>query len=479
MTYAVTLPDRGTYDAWRAAARVALSHRVGPEQIDWTGGGGLFAGADLPGEAGAHRVSVPQAFLKLAESVIWHSDPERLPLLYHALWRIDWREGDPLSQADPLGRRLHLMDKAVRRDIHKMHAFVRFRELPAHGPRRRFAAWFEPEHNTLEPGSSFFAKRFGDMDWMIATPRLTAQFEDGVLRFGPAGQRPDLPDDASEALWATYFANIFNPARVKLDAMRAEMPKKYWKNLPETKAIPGMLKDAEARVDRMRAAGATAARPGAAAISTRYRAAMPQAPDLPATLDDAHRAALHCRRCALCEAATQTVRGEGAPDAALMIVGEQPGDQEDLQGRPFVGPAGQVLHRAMATAGLAADRVWLTNAVKHFKFTPRGKRRLHVTPERTEVEQCRWWLGLELGFIRPRVTLALGATAAFALTGDAGALTARRGRVETGLHGGPVLISWHPSYILRLPDANQRQAAERALIEDLALAQRIADDCRA
>ena len=145
-----------------------------------------------------------------------------------------------------------------------MHAFVRFRELPSDTPRRSFAAWFEPEHNTLEPGSSFFAKRFADMDWLIATPRLTAQFRDGVLDFGPAGARPDLPDDASESLWATYFANIFNPARIKLDAMRSEMPMKYWKNLPETRLIPEMLKDAEARVQRMREAGASAARPGSA-----------------------------------------------------------------------------------------------------------------------------------------------------------------------------------------------------------------------
>jgi DNA polymerase len=259
---------------------------------------------------------VPQTFVQLATSVIWHSDPERFALLYQALWRLDRHEGTPLSQADPLGRRLHLLAKNVGRDIHKMHAFVRFREVPAHGQRRRFAAWFEPEHNTLEPGSTFFAKRFADMDWMIATPRLTAQFAGGKLTFGPAAPRPDLPDDASENLWATYFANIFNPARVKLDAMRSEMPKKYWKNLPETRLIPEMLKDAEARVQRMHAAGASQVRAGSAAISTRYRAAMPQVPDLsaalPETLGQARTAAMTCQRCALCAAATQTVWGIGA-----------------------------------------------------------------------------------------------------------------------------------------------------------------------
>lgn len=471
MSFAVALPRRGIFDAWRAAARVAISHRIPPEKIDWTGAGGLFAASPLPQARGPHQARVPQGFVGLAGSVIWHSAPERLALLYQALWRIDRDEGDPLSHLDPLGRRLNLMAKAVGRDIHKMHAFLRFRELPSDG-RRRFAAWFEPEHDTLEPGSRFFARRFADMDWMIATPRLTARFENGRLTFHPGGTRPDLPEDASEALWATYFANIFNPARIKLDAMRSEMPRKYWKNLPETRLIPEMLKDAESRVERMRQAGASAPRPGAAAISTRYRAAMPQAEALPATLDEARAAALQCRRCRLCETATQTVWGEGLPGAALMIVGEQPGDREDLEGRPFVGPAGRLLRQAMAGAGIDPAQVWLTNAVKHFKFAPRGKRRLHQNPHRQEILHCRWWLGLELAFIRPRVVLALGASAAFALTGDGAPLGPRRGRLETGLHGGPVLISWHPSHILRLRENAAQARAREEMAGDIAVAWR-------
>jgi probable DNA metabolism protein len=470
LSYAVDLPDTGTLEAWRAAARIAISHRIAPDLIDWTGGGGLFAASPLPEEQGPHQAKVPVAFFDIAKSAIWHKSPDRAALLYQALWRIDGRIGDPLSAADPLGRRLQLLAKNVRRDIHKMHAFVRFRELPSDGPRRRFAAWFEPEHHTLEPGAPFFAKRFADMDWMIATPELTAHFEGGKLRFGPAAARPDLPDDASEGLWATYFANIFNPARIKLDAMRSEMPKKYWKNLPETALIPAMLKDAEARVERMRAAGSTPARPGAAAISTRYRAAMPQVVALPDSLDQAREAALQCRRCGLCEKATQTVWGQGAPDSALMIVGEQPGDREDLEGVPFVGPAGQVLHQAMAEVGIDPAAVWLTNAVKHFKFTPRGKRRIHQSPDRAEVDHCRWWLGLELGFVQPRLTVALGATAAYALTGNGAPMQDRVGQIEAGLHEGPVLVTWHPSYILRLRDAVAQDKARQDLLAALAQA---------
>ncbi|MBB3810673.1 UdgX family uracil-DNA binding protein [Pseudochelatococcus contaminans] len=466
MTYSITLPERNTLSAWRDAARRAISHRIAPGDIDWNGEGSLFAAGPLPDSSGPHEARVPPAFLKLAGSVIWHASPDRFAMLYEALWRLDRQKGDPLSQADPLGRKLYLMAKSVGRDIHKMHAFVRFRELPG-GQRRSFAAWFEPEHHTLEPGSAFFVKRFGDMDWLIATPRLTARFEDGRLSFAPGSARPDLPEDASEALWATYFTNIFNPARIKLNAMRSEMPKKYWKNLPETRLIPDMLADAEARVARMREAGATKPRTGAATVTARYRAAMPQADDIPTTLGEAREAALQCRRCNLCEAATQTVWGEGTPHAQSMIVGEQPGDREDLEGRPFIGPAGQLLRTIMAETGNEPASVWMTNAVKHFKFTPRGKQRLHKNPDKGEIDRCRWWLGLELSFIRPRMTIALGASAAFALTGDDRALAARRGTIETGLHGGPVLISWHPAYILRLRNPQQQAEARHELSADL------------
>jgi DNA polymerase len=470
MTFVVSLPEQGTLTAWRAAARRAISHRIAPDKIDWSGGGGLFHGDPLPDGEGPHSARVPSDFIDLLGSVIWHSETERFDLLYRALWRLDARDANPLSQTDPIGHRLHLMAKSVRRDIHKMHAFVRFRELAPHGDRRSFGAWFEPEHNALEPGVGFFVKRFSDMDWVIATPKLTACFEAGRLTFAEGGRPQNMPADASEELWATYFANIFNPARIKLDAMRSEMPKKYWKNLPETQLIPAMLEQAEARVRRMHAAGAASPRPGSAAISRRYRAALPQPREVPLTLADAQAAAAQCRRCGLCEAASQTVWGRGPNDAAIMIVGEQPGDQEDLCGEPFVGPAGTLLRSIMSQAGLAPENAWLTNAVKHFKFTPRGKQRLHKNPSRSEIEHCRWWLRLELALIQPRITLALGASAAFALTDDDSPVSQRRGRVETGLHGGPVLVSWHPSYILRSPDPQVQARLKLELSADIATA---------
>ena len=462
----VDLPRFGRLDAWRDAARQLASNRVAPGNVAWADAdspAGLFE-ADPPPPSGPHPVMASKDFLDLARTVSSHSDPERWALLYAALMRLQDDRGFIANPADPLTDRLGRMAKSVRRDIHKMHAFVRFHELPSDGPRRSFGAWFEPEHPILEAGTPFFAKRFADMDWLIATPEGTARFDGAALVFDPPAPRPNLPADASHALWQTYFANIFNPARIKTNAMRSEMPVKYWKNLPETGLIAQMLADAPRRVQAMRDAGASTAPGFAAKVTARIRQAPDETP--PQDLGAAAAQASRCTRCDLCHAATQTVWGKGDPAAPLMIVGEAPGDQEDLQGRPFVGPAGQLLHRVMDQAGLDPARVWMTNAVKHFKFTPRGKRRIHQTPNATEVKQCRWWLDLERRLVQPKLTLAMGATAAFALTGDNRPLTPRRGMVETTLDGGPVLLTWHPSLILRL-DPTRAEEARHQFAADL------------
>lgn len=252
--YRVELPMLGFRAVWQNAARTLASHRIAPEHVEWVRGGGasLFAASPMPAEIGPHKVTAPSHFIQLAQSVICNSDPEAPALAYQALCRHQENRAALSNPADPLTQRLERLTKAIRRDIHKMHAFVRFREIEGGNTRRRFGAWFEPDHLILEPATPFFAKRFADMDWMISTPQGVAHFEDARLSFHPAAGRPDLPDDASEALWKTYFANIFNPARVKISAMKSEMPVKYWKNLPETRAIPEMLAAAEARVQKMR-----------------------------------------------------------------------------------------------------------------------------------------------------------------------------------------------------------------------------------
>jgi DNA polymerase len=185
-----------------------------------------------------------------------------------------------------------------------------------------------------------------------------------------------------------------------------------------------------------------------------------------------------CTRCHLYKNATQTVFGEGPADAALMLIGEQPGDQEDLAGRPFVGPAGKVLDRALEAAGIKREAIYITNAVKHFKNEPRGKRRLHKKPDTSEIDACRWWLDNELALIEPAVAVALGATAARAVLRKALSINANRGRLIALPNGGNALITVHPSYLLRLQEARDKRREFDLLVKDLHFAAEAARKAR-
>jgi DNA polymerase len=184
----------------------------------------------------------------------------------------------------------------------------------------------------------------------------------------------------------------------------------------------------------------------------------------------ARREAAGCTRCPLHAQATQTVFGEGPDHAAVMIVGEQPGDAEDLAGRPFVGPAGQVLDRVSQEAGIDRQTVYVTNAVKHFKFEPRGKRRIHQKPNAGEIQKCRWWLTQEVELVQPRLVIAMGKTALYGLTGFDGRLADQRGRVMEWEGGRHLVATVHPSYLLRLPDRTMQERETARFRADLVMA---------
>jgi uracil-DNA glycosylase len=187
----------------------------------------------------------------------------------------------------------------------------------------------------------------------------------------------------------------------------------------------------------------------------------------PASLSELAQAESSCRRCPLYEFATQVVPGEGAIGARLMLVGEQPGDREDLKGKPFVGPAGRVLDEALEAAGIARDETFVTNAVKHFKHEERGKRRLHKRPNAYEVERCRWWLDNERRLVKPRVIVALGVTAAQSLLGKSVTISRLRGQPQRLADGVPAVVTIHPSLLLRLRDEGEKRAEFARLVADL------------
>ena len=460
--HSVRLEREDDFHGWREAARSLLLARIPPEQVDWQteqSGGDLFAAPPqaLPSPVISAQPAVPRKFLELARMAALHSAPDRHDLLYRLLWRLQREHGALEDRVDPLVRRLHLLAKEVRRDIHKMRAFLRFRSID--DPQgERFVAWFEPAHHILRANAAFFVNRFAAMRWIILTPEGSLDWDGATLREGPPADRRDAPSgDELEALWGDYYAAIFNPARLNRRAMLKEMPRKYWANMPETALIPQLIAGARSREDKMVDAGSDL-------FADTQR---------PASLAAIGADIQICRRCPIGCNSTRAVAGEGPQRAPLMIVGEQPGDTEEMEGRPFVGPAGRLLRAALERSGIDESAAYVTNAVKHFKFSPRGKRRIHETPTAREIDICRWWLDSERQLIQPRLILALGASAARGVLGKTVSIGRQRGQPVALTEDAELWVTAHPSYLLRLRDDARERESER-FAEDLkAVAERL------
>ena len=459
-------------DGFRRAARELFALGVPPEQVNWS----ICEGADrslldqvslpvVPAVAVAEAVplTVPPAFVDLLESVILHRDPQRFGLLYRLLWRL---QREPSLRRDPLDpdwMHAQRMAHAVQHALHKMKAFVRFRPIdrgPADPPLH--VAWFEPEHHVVEAVAPFFAARFATLRWAILTP-LRSVFWDGErLALGAPARRDQAPPaDAGERLWLTYYEHIFNPARLKLAMMKKEMPVRYWKNLPEAALIAPLAAAAHARSSAM-----VESPPTEPARRIRRQLAPVAAVGPLPSMDETRAAASRCNDCPLHADATQVVFGEGPLQPALMFVGEQPGDHEDLRGRPFVGPAGQLFDRALTELGMSRGDHYVTNAVKHFKHELRGTRRIHKTPAQEEAAACLQWLEREIALVQPRAIVALGATAARSVLNRSVAVLRERGQWLRRDDGLPVLVTLHPAALLRM-HAPERDAAYADWLADL------------
>ncbi|MCA1653626.1 MAG: TIGR03915 family putative DNA repair protein [Sphingomonadales bacterium] len=418
-TMRVTLAAEDDFEGWRDAARGLAEAGVPGSAIVWQVEGGekdLFGGDDSPRPpAPAPSFAVPRRFVDLARSAICHSDPERFSLLYAMLLKLSGNKRAMEDRADPLLDRLERLAKEVRRDVHKMHAFIRFREVDG-GEGPRFVAWFQPDHHIVRHAAGFFVRRFTSMRWSILTPELSIHWDDAILRESPGATRADAPDgDPIEETWKTYYASIFNPARLKVKAMTREMPKKYWRNMPETALVGSLIAGAQGREAAM----------------IERSAAMPMAGgNLQASWQALRDEAKRCTRCDLYKCGTQTVFGEGPLNASIITT-------------------------------------YVTNAVKHFKFVLRGKKRIHSKPDTSEIDACRWWQEQERGVIRPALTVALGATAARSLTGKTLTISRARETPLTLADGSECWITVHPSFLLRIPEEDRRREERARFVDDL------------
>jgi len=433
----IVLAGETDWQGWRLAARQLILAGIEPNEVAWSVGG---TGDVVPEATGGFQL--PRALVTLASIAIQAREPDRFGLLYSLVWRCHGGEKLMEDDVDPdvaLARRLAL---AVRADAHRMRTNLRFmpvlhkarpgdREPGPDDAGRRFLGWFAPAHFVLPANARLLARRFPDLAFSIVTPDGSAHWDHSALRFG-AGLRHVQDDETLLAWWDTHRERVLDDA-------------------VEGTAVP----EAEALDE------------------------VPHSPDRPAlgpvvvssepdpALGRAVKDAAACHRCPLYEPATQTVFGEGPAGAAVMFLGEQPGDQEDTIGRPFVGPAGQMMDRAMEEAGIDRRTVYVTNAVKHFKFTPRGKRRIHQTPETPEIQACAFWLDVERAQVRPRLLVLMGATAARAVLRRAVTISRERGRPIEMEDGQTVFVTVHPSFLLRVPDAAAKAREYAAFVHDL------------
>jgi len=366
--------------------------------------------------------------VQLAGLVVQAREAARFDLLYRLIWRaqagalaLDDRTDAELARARGLAL-------AVRAEGHRLRAQLRYLAIEG-----RYVGWFEPIHHVLEGAAPLLARRFPDVAVSVLTPGASAHWDASGLRFGPAAETAAVPNDAGlEAYWRGYGAEMLAASRPETSIPEAEpLVEDPW---PPDRAPLGPVV--------MAAAGDSG-------------------------VAQAAREAAECRRCPLYGPATQTVFGEGPAGARMVFVGEQPGDQEDVVGRPFVGPAGQMLDRALVEAGIDRRSVYVTNAVKHFKFTPRGKRRIHQTPDAEEVRACAFWLDVERVRLRPELIVLLGGTAARAVLGRAVTIGRERGRPIRLSETETAFVTVHPSFLLRVPDEEAKRREYRAFVEDL------------
>jgi uracil-DNA glycosylase len=457
---------------FRAAVHALVAANIAPDAVRFcvpsTDQAALFDDAQvLPSETllNSPPIALPAGFVALCETIVMHDEPQRFARMYALAYAL--HQGQTSWQDTLLPQRIALehMAQAVRREMHKTKAFVRFRPVLGDDGITH-VAWFEPSHHVVHAVAPFFVRRFAGMRWALLTPRGSAHWSGSALTFGPPADRASAPGaDAGEALWLAYYRSIFNPARLKLNMMKREMPVRFWANLPEAASIGTLAAAAGVRTARMVEEGAVPRlRRRSSVCSTQAQGNVNAASRAPSL-------ARECDRCEFAAQATQMVWGEGETGAALMLVGEQPGDREDLEGRPFVGPAGQLLRDAIASLKWPAKDLYFTNAVKHFKFEWRGKRRIHKTAAQQEALGCADWLEDEIEQVGPRAIVALGATAARSLLGTSVAVTENAGQWLQRDDCRPVLVLQHPAALLRAAP-NLRDALQAKWVQALSGAAR-------
>ena len=447
----IIVPLDRSWSDWRTKARQLLAEKVLPHNIHWKCEEFEFSfGEEFRLRPITKEFTLPREFVETAMSVSAYRDDSTWDLLYRIAWRLLYEDRKLLEiTIDPEVRELMARRHSVGRDIHKMHAFVRFREIK-NEEDSIFMAWHRPDHRILRLAIPFFKDRFNGMNWVIMTEDESVAWNKKELTFLPGIGKVELPPDEKEELWKTYYSSIFNPARVKVNMMKKEMAVRYWDTMPETQLISSLLDEASNRVKKFEEANP-----------------MMRRIEYNSSLSEIHETMKKCQSCGICAESHGPVPGVGPFDAKLAIIGEQPGHQEDLAQIPFIGPAGQELARALEKVQIERRDIYLSNAVKGFKWDKGSIERKHRTANSKEISACRPWLQNELNLIKPKILVCLGRLAAQSVVGKLIKLEDLRGRFFSTPLCDKTIVLPHPASILKIKDPEEQELSRQSFWREM------------
>ena len=435
------------FESWRAVARQLLKEGTPPSDIrmmDCEQDSTLWTADFVSGQAGPDpRIVVPRQFLEIARHVACHLNPVRWQLLYSVLWRLRDDRNLLKLESNHEVKTILFMEQQVRRDLERMQGTIKFDRIQVEPGHERLIAWHRPDYAIVELAAAYFAERFARSRWSILTPYRSAHWEpkDQKLEFDAGVPRFTMPSkEELKQLWIARRGASEQPVRKQPQPVGAQSAQDQMQPMFGGKFPVQRIATAKPFV--------------------------PSSLELPVLNDAIQR----CQGCELHVCATQAVFGVGPGDARIMLVGEQPGNDEDVAGKPFVGPAGKLLDRALMEAGIKREEVYITNSVKHFKFERRGSKRIHRTPQMTEIKACKPWLEAEIRAVKPQIIVCLGATAAKSVLNLQNLLMKHRGQLFSSPYAEKVVATIHPSAILRVQDPLTSEQLFQTLCRDLRLA---------
>lgn len=424
-----------TFESWRDSARSLLEEKIHHEDVVWqtSTSGSFFDLMSADHRAKPSHISVPKEFMKDAAFVAAFRDDTTWSLLYRLVYRIVFENKHLMSVSldnDVLD--FHRRMRLVSRDLHKVKAFVRFKEIKKND-ESIYMAWHRPDHRVLKFSAPFFTDRFNGMNWVIFTEDESMSWINNKLTFGPGiTQQEAQAFDHTEELWKTYYGSIFNPARIKIKAMKKELPVRHWATLPEASIIDDLLREAPKRLEEFYESQRTSA---VELIKNDVSSLLELKAKLP-----------NCAACSICHKSNTPVAGEGPAKAEIVFVSDQPGNAEDI------------LIDALSRAEIARDEVYLTNAVKGFKSK---------APSSFEISACRAWVKTELELIKPRLLVCLGASAAQSVFGKLMKVKDSHGKIFKTAYCDQTIILSHPSAILRAQTEEERMHLETRFLGDI------------